>query len=234
MTLTAARRATLLTTIADLDAAAAEVEAARTEYFGGLPEVAMSRCPFTDVVVSRTIDNFGLDGPWWDYDDIQRGFPLFPDSVWAFNGSMRLDEAVERTDFLVKPGPAVPYVLEHLIRHPAITAVVSTVPVGAHTGYVVVYFLDGDEGPVHLTRSNDWGVPDFWYVEDSGWRYDAVPESEEERDFDLGTWVANGKLRWIAPGDVDLRLQSDVAHCPYVGLDGDQGSQRVQDGEVWT
>lgn len=233
-TLTPARRRELLDTITSPDAPPDALDAARTEYFDGLPSVPISRCPFTDVVVTRTIDTFGIDGPWWDHDDSQRGFPLYPDSVWSLSGSMRLAEPVESADFLVKPGPAVPYVLEHLIRHRSITAVISTVPVGRHLGYVVVYFLDGDEGPALLARSNDWGAPDHWYRDDNGWWHDSVAEYEEERDFDLARWVANGKLKWIQPGDADLRLRGDVPHCPYLGLEGTQESQRVQDGEVWT
>ncbi len=147
---------------------------------------------------------------------------------------MRLDAASLGTaEFLAKPGPGSPYVLAHLVRHPRITAVISTVAVGAHTGYAVVYFLDGDEGPARLARSNDWGVPDHWYLDDDGWWHDAVSEHEEERDFDLARWVAAGKLQWIAAGDADLRLRTEVPHCPYFDLDGAREPQRVQDGEVW-
>lgn len=229
--LTIDRRRTLLDRLVAEETPEAEIRRLRAEYVDGLPRPEVSRCPFSGAVISRSIDTFGIDGPWWDVDDLLRAIEPYPDTVWAFSGAMRLADTIEDADFLVKPGPAVPFVVEHLIRHPAVKAVVSSVPVGPHAGFAIVYFAD--EGPEHLARVNDWGAPNYWYEDARGWWTDSVKEADQEVLFDLAPWIADGKLQWIAPGDASMKLRNEVAQCPYVGLEGTTEMQRVQGGRVW-
>lgn len=233
--LTLQRRRELLARLAAEDLSAADEQKLLTEYVEGLPRPEVARCPFTGVVVERSIDTFGLDGPWWDVDSLVRPREPGPPSLWAWTGAMAVDAAaVEDTPHLVKPGPAVPFVVEHLIRHPAIRAVVSALPVGPHTGYVICYFVGPGGGPEHLARVNEWGAAQYWYEDERGWWADSVTEGEQEERYDLDRWIADGKLLWIAPGDRDLKLRSEVAGCPYLDLAGVEEHQRVQFGRVWS
>src|SRR5689334_15262688 len=40
----------------------------RTEYARGVPVVPISRCPITNEVLRHSLDTFGLDGLWWDFE----------------------------------------------------------------------------------------------------------------------------------------------------------------------
>ena len=203
------------------------------EYVEGTPIVALSRCPFTDEVVYHSIDTFGLDGLWWKYLAPARRAEVLPASCFAVTGAVRLAPTVERGPFLCVPGPEVPYVIPRLLELPGMTAVISSLPIGDHDGFAVVYFAE--PVPVRARRANRWGASDYWFRDENGAeRWSEVPEDEGEFDFDLGPWIEAGRVRWIAPGDAGLRLNESTAGCPYIGLDGRSEVLRVQNGRVWT
>lgn len=215
-----------------VDEIADRAAAVRDEYLESLPRVPISRCPITGEELVRTIDVHGLNGPWWDYEGALRPVESGPDTFFALTGAMRLGEPVGDTHFLVKPGPGVPFVVRRLLERPEIVATVSSVPVGVHEGFAIVYFADPI--PHGIRRHNDWGRNRYTAVADDGRvGWDEVDEDEGDYDFDLREWIERGKVRWIAAGDTSLTLREEVDSCPYVGLEGPREIQRIQYGEVW-
>ena len=207
-------------------------QALRDEYVAGLPRVTLARCPFTDAVVTHSLDTAGLDGLWWRYEDVVRPAEEVPRTFFALTGAVRLAEAIEDVPFLVKPGPEAPYVIPRILRHRDLRAVVSQVAVGAHTGYAVTYFAD--PVPPMLARANAWGANEHWFADERGIWWDASDDDEAELDFDLAPWVESGKLRWVAPGDTEVKPRTGLDGCPYVDLPGRRSYVRVQDGVAWT
>jgi hypothetical protein len=208
------------------------VSALREEYRRMVPVVRLSRCPHTGMVVSHSIDPWGLDGPWWNYRAFVRPPERLPSTYFALSGAVALDLArVERTPFVVRPGPGQPYVLPRILAHDAIKAVVSTIDVGPHRAYPILYFAD--PMILDLGRVNAWATDQYHFVDAEGvlcrasWEPDAA-----DADFELETWIDAGGLLWIAPGDTTLTLRSDIRACPYLRLDGGRAFRRLVDGDV--
>lgn len=246
--LTAARRRALLKEYVELSSAIAEVEGADTldvqrlsvlveakmalvfEYQDGFAPRAVARCPFTGERASLAVDTFDLDGLWWDWGSPLRSADDLPDTTFAYNGAMRLGTPVAAAPFVARPGPEVPFVVPRVLSHPGLRAVISTLPVGPHTGYPVMYFAD--PVPLDLRRVNHWGASLYFARTSTGFGQHYVPEGVAEYDWDLAPWIERGKLSWIAPGDEALELRSSVEGCPYLGLEGRREISLVLDGEV--
>lgn len=206
-------------------------ERLRHEYLDLLPVVSLSRCPYTAQILALPMDTFDLDGLWWAYQTPLRLIGGRPPSLIALTGAVRLARSVPPTPFLVKPGPEAPYVLPRLLSEPDVTAVLSQVPIGAHTGYAIAYFARTPEETV--ARANDWGADGFARPTEEGTvEWGAVPEGVDDPDFDLGTWIEAGRLRWIAPGDDDLVLRGERDGCPYLDLPGRHQALRIEEGVV--
>jgi hypothetical protein len=110
--------------------------------------------------------------------------------------------------------------------------VVSSVLVGEHVGFPVVYFAD--PVPLDLERADDWGHDHYSYVRANGGPGTAhAIENDLQKDYELGPWLEGGKLAWIAPGDIELALRQGSAGCPFVGLTGDRRRQYIRAGERW-
>lgn len=201
------------------------------DYEAATPIVSLSRSPVDGEVFETSLDTFGLDGMWWAYDYDYRPYVEPITSMFAWTGSMQLDGPVDAVQVKAMVGPEVPFVLERILDHPAITAVVSSVLVGEHVGYPVVYYVDGPP-PLDIERVNDWGHTTYSIV-----RADGSPSSGQAteydfgKDFELGQWLDRGKLQWIAPGDIDLTLRSGRAGCPFVDLPGERRRQYIEGGE---
>jgi hypothetical protein len=207
--------------------------AMRAEYEGLVPVLPLSRCPFTGRVVYHSIDPYGIDGLWWNYESPVRPVEFLPSRYLAFSGSMRIVTPAEFSPFLCKPGPGSPFVLPRILNNEGVRAVISTLLIGKHQGFPVFYFTDSvlkDTGVV-----NDWGMS-FWQYQDtegpSQWM--SVTENEAEYDFYLEPWVRKEKLLWIAPDDRTMTLRTGITDCPYIGLGGEEKNQRIQYGKVWT
>jgi hypothetical protein len=189
----------------------------RAAYRATIPVVPIARCPHTGEVARHSLDTYGLDGLWWHADDACRPSETPPPTFFALTGALRLAGEPEYTAFPVRPGPGVPYVLPRLLELEGMRAVVSSVPVGRHTGYPVVYFADPAPEGVHPPTT--WGLA-------------AETDVHEEHDFDLAPWIERGKLLWIAPGDDELALHDDLAGCPFLDLEGTRQSQLISEGRV--
>jgi len=188
-------------------------------YCTALRPVSVSRCPYTAEILALEIDLVGLDGPWWDLDSPRRPLPAaLPATFVGFDGAVRLDDPPPPAPFLRRPGPQAPTVIERLLRHGQVTAVCSELRIGANPAWLIAYFAEpGAEAP---QPPNDWGADQYVATLDGGmpWPVETEPEM---RDANIAPWVEAGLLRWIAPGDEDLKLRSGLDGCPYLGLGGD-------------
>jgi hypothetical protein len=195
-----------------------------------LPEVPVSRCPDTGVIVRWPIDTVDLDGWFWEYDAPVRRPPQWPRTWLAMAGALRIGGSVAPAPFLAKPGPEVPYVVPRLLEQPAVRAVIAELPIGPHTGLPITYFGPRPRG---VSRVNLWGTNTYPVIDGGEWLgWDEVPEWSPDNDYDLRPWLDSGKLLWIAPGDQTMTLRQGVHGCPYVGHTGNHEYALVEDGDV--
>ncbi|MFQ5500666.1 MAG: hypothetical protein ACE5EQ_00010 [Phycisphaerae bacterium] len=217
----------------ELEAVHRRVMDLNCQYQTSLPVVPLSRCPFTGEVLRHSIDLFGIDGPWWNYQVPARPVEELPSTYFALAGSLKLNREPDAVPFLCKPGPEVPYVVPHLIGQPEIKAVISSIAVGPHEGFPIFYFSQPTR--YEILRVNTWGL-DCYVAEDPyGAGYSAQTyDVEADYDFDLEKWIRGGKLLWIAPGDRSLTLRSTTGSCPYLGLEGRCYPVCIQNGRTWS
>jgi hypothetical protein len=212
--------------------AAQEMAAIAREYESATPIVSVSRCPFTGDVFETSLDLVGLDGMWWAYDYDYRPFVASLPTFFAWCGSMQLGGPVPNLPLKSMVGPGAPFVYPRLLQHPSIKAVISSVLVGEHTGFPVVYFAQ--PAPHDLERANDWGHTSHAYTRPDGSPTSAHSiEYDPDKDFDLARWIRQGKLLWIAPGDVDLHIQTTPDDCPFLTVGGERHRQYIQRGKIW-
>jgi hypothetical protein len=208
-----------------------QVSAVAREYEQGVPIVEVARSPFNGRVFQTSLDIDGLDGPWWAYEYEFRPYIEPVQTFFAWTGSMRFDGPVPTVPLQMMVGPDAPFVLPRMLEHPDVRAVLSSVLVGEHIGFPVVYFADPT--PYDLERVDDWGHREHQYV-----RADGTPTSEhsiqvdDDKDLDLGPWLDSNKLLWIEPGDTTLTLRRGRTGCPFVGLPGRRDRQYVRGGRV--
>lgn len=214
-----------------------EIQELLSAYLDGLPVRALSRCPFTGEVLSMAIDDFGIDGLWWNDSAPKRPENKLPETYFAIDGAMKLEGETENAPFLCSPGPDVPFVLPGLLEFTQVRAVISTIKIGRHTAFPIVYYAD----PMlyGVMRVNDWGTEQYWdessifpEMTTAGQYISLVPDVEGY-DFDLAPWIRSGKLLWIAPGDETLTLHGHVKGCPYLDLQGSRMPKYIQNGKVW-
>jgi len=214
-----------------------EMEGLVETYLKQLPEVNISRCPFTGETMTLTMDVEGIDGLWWNNESPKRPEGKLPKTYFAMDGAMKLEVVLEVAPFIVAPGPDVPFVIPRLLAFDQVKAVLSTVKIGAHTGYMIVYYadpmLEGEK------RVNDWGTERYWEETDafSGMvtpgQWVNVSPSLMDYDFDLAPYIRSGKLLWLEHQDASLQLKSVVKGCPYLELEGSHKIKFIQEGQTW-
>lgn len=195
-----------------------------------LPEVTVARCPHSGDLVRWRMDNFGLNGWFWEYDTAIRLLPERLPRTWlAMTGAMRVTEPVEHTPYVVNPGPGVPFVVPRILGAPGVQAVIAEVSVGTHTGWAISYF--GPRPNVRLV--NTWGTDSYPVFQDGvrgGWDEDSP--SMSDYDFALTKWLRSGALLWIAPGDESATLRQGSGDCPFVALPGPRKIPLILNGTV--
>jgi len=203
----------------------------RQRYSDGLPFLPVSRCPFTNQVVYHSLDPFGIDGLWWNYEAPVRPVENLPLTVHSITGALHINGEVTSVPSLCVPGPGVPYVLPEILSHDGVTAVLSSLPIGNHTGYVILYFT-GSSG-AGIPRADNWGM-DHWELPGTGGsqEWGEGIHGVGQADFDLAPWIEKKKLLWIPPNDSMFSLHAGTTGCPYTGLDGSRVLQRVRAGAV--
>jgi hypothetical protein len=210
---------------------AREARLARQAYSIILPNVVLSRSPLTGELITPRFDPVDLDGPWWDAHSPIRGTVDLPADVASFAGAVALGDQVASAPFLASPGPGLPFVYPDLLFNMDVVAVVSSVRIGPHTGYPILYFADPlpPGGPF----LDWWGARGYRYGPHGAEVEGSSPGYEGDWDYDLTSWIRNERLLWIAPGDDEWALRRGLDGCPFVGLEGEKGIARVQNGEVW-
>lgn len=200
-------------------------------YLRMTPVIPLSRCPYSGEVTYYSIDHIGIDGPWWDYTRPLRAVSGTPVRFHTMTGSLKLEGDPEESAQQVRPGPERPYVIPQLLDQPGVKAVISTVKIGGHTGYPVVYYKEDVNAQVEPARI--WGMYLWQTVDRFGKLVHLEPdESDFSQDFDLTDWVDRGKLLWVKPGDTEFTLRTGVNGCPYLNVEGDTRFQIIIDGEV--
>ena len=201
--------------------AAISLQEFEKEYLSLLPNILLSRSPFTKELYSLTIDIFNLNGWWWDMERPVRSVEVDIKSYFALTGSVNITGEIPDVPFSLKPGPAVPWVCPRLLNNEHICAVLSYVKIGNYDAYATVYYTN--DTSIDIERINTWGT-DMYIAEDkdgyavTGSTFDL----EEEYDFDIEPWIKKGKLKWIAIDDEELVLRDTVEDCPYINIKGYQ------------
>jgi hypothetical protein len=202
------------------------------EYADRLPRVPMSVCPYCGEVLSRSIDPFGFDGPWWH--TITVAVPEEPRACEHFRvllGAVKLSRPAPReARDVVKPGPDVPFVVPALFEHPGMIAVIATLEL--RTGdlaYPIAYFSAEEVPPPGLHQP--WCRDELWFTDEEG--KDLWIVANDTWDFDLGAYVADGRVRWADLASTPPRVlsSSDGASFPYGNLAGERLPQIFTDGE---
>ena len=210
---------------------AAAAEKVRDGYRALVPVVPVSRSPISGEIVEHSLDFFGIDGWWWDFESPIRPTEPLPNDLVAFTGALALGGELEDTAFFVQPGPAVPFVIPEILSQDGVQAVVSSQAIGNHFGYLILYFAADypSDGP----RTNDWGSRrSTQVVADGSLMWGEEFHLELDYDFELGPWLESESLLWIEPGDEELSLRHGIAGCPYLGLAGVREVQLIKSGEV--
>lgn len=196
-----------------------------------LPTIPVSRCPRTGELWNWAVDVINLDGWFWRHASSTRRIEALPLTWLAITGAMRVIEPVPPTNFLVEPGPGVPFVIPRILQHPEISAVISQLPIGPHTGWPITYFGSRSTGE---TMVNDWGSDEHYvYAPDGtweGWREQTI--YYKDMDFDLEPWLQSGDLYWIAPDDDTMTLRTGPQDCPYLDLTGPRANALIERGKL--
>lgn len=210
----------------------------REKYLAQLEPVELSRCFFTDEVVSYPVDTVSLDGPFWDVRNPARTMPPeSPATLVGLSGAVQLtgDAAdIPYFPFLARPGPEVPFVLPGVLDREGLVAVISAVLIGPHAGFPIAYFAEPGTDLEGVPAIDEWGSDRaFRRNPTRGWVWDSSTTPEDAYDYDLAPWIEQGKLRWIEPYDRSLVVRSGVDGCPYIDQIGHREVTRIEDLEVW-
>ena len=205
--------------VQEFDKTSSELQVVEDKYTVGLPNLNLSRCPYTLEVYSISIDSFGLDGPWWDAKEPIRANEDELQSFFAITGSVNIIGEPPTTPFTIKPGPAVPWVSPRLLSNEAISAVLSHMKVGLYDAFVTVYYTNSKT--VDIDRINTWGTDEYLINDNDGFAVlDRTFDEEDEYDFDIRKWIEKGKLKWISINDKTLELHDSIDNCPYLDIQG--------------
>jgi hypothetical protein len=189
------------------DTAFRELKQVEVDYLERLPRAAMSCCPFDGRPLMRSIDPFGVDGPWWQSAALAEE-PVPCPHFCVLLGALQSGEL----DGLLQP--SIPYVVPRLLQWPSTIAVLGQLTfTEVPRIYTIAYFAERRPPPELLTA--DWPRRNFVYTTQratNGWR-----PASEIRDFELLPWLQNDKLRWCAPGNIAL-AQDSPDRCPYLRL----------------
>lgn len=200
------------------------------EYGDRLPRIPFSRCPITQKPLMRSIDPYGLGGPWWHKSRIvEIEEPAPPQTFQAVLGGLALlgRSPVEARAEVI-PGPEIPFVIARLLKLPGMRAVVSrlSLPAG-DLAYVIAYF-SREKLPQQRLHQH-WLRQDLWYPNDSGGT--SWVTMNDPHDFALGPWIESGQVQWIAPEDPEMTLRTGLRDCPYLDLAGDHHPQMLSGGK---
>lgn len=201
------------------------------EYAENLPYSEVSRCPICKEALQLPIDVEGLDGPWWwrlcsvDLPPPQ-GCVHFQVYLGALNWGGRIPNEITRT---VMPGPEKPFVIDRLLKMDGVVAVLSSVTIQpGYTGFITSYFSEEplDQKDLH----QEWRKETYLLRNPDGEPV-ASGQKLDPWNFDLQSWVGQGKLFFIRPGDSSLTLLNELPD-EYRQVEGVAMHQYITNGEV--
>jgi len=216
--------------IADAETkATAKLAGLYNRYESTLTQLPLSRCPVTGQVVVLAIDVRGLDGPYWNAERPIRPVQVFPQTLFAYCGAIETDGARAAGLHVLRPGPGRPFIVPRIMAIEGMNAVISKLKIGKDEAFAIFYFHP--DPPYDHARVNYWGA-DYHAAEwQEGKSYVLdVPDLEPDFDFDVQSWIADGRVYWIEPRDKNLQLKSDAAGYPFAGAAGRAFPVRIQDG----
>ena len=209
-----------------------KLSALEEQYKDCVPVLNISRNPFNNKIISHSIDIFGLDGFWWSNEAPIRKFEDPSPEYLLMSGALKLNKPVEYTEFLVKPGPQVPFLVEEIISHPLVKAVISCLKIGQHTAYPIFYF--SEKLGLSIPLENVWGTNEYYLINPGSSNTWAESDyTEDDYVFDLVPWIKEGKLFWIFPEDDTLTLRNSIDDCPYLNLSGSRFNSYLLKGKYW-
>jgi hypothetical protein len=202
----------------------------------GLPRIPIARCPFTGELVTKEIDIYGLEGPWWNefYADLPtQGSPYVVTYCGALNfENKKILRASESSVHEVLIGPEVPYVIPYLLDFPQVKCVIySTVLLEeAFPVYFMTYFAKPKLLPGQSHQ--EWLRSHLWYQNETGHTLWEI--HNDVWDFNLAPWLEKpGKLLWIHPSDPQMKLCSEPpSDFPYLNLKGRQKFLMLREGKI--
>lgn len=212
-------------------------EDAKAQYLKELPVIPVGRCPYCDSIVKKTIDTFGLDGPWWDI----MAQDLKPQSCEHFfvllaavnlEGISPQDLSTETTHY-ARPGPEVPYLVPRLLEIPQAKCILFSkkILMEKHQAYFITYFCDP---PVSAEQGHQgWPRNQFYYTDGQGntlWN-----SRNDPWDFDIENWMTRSpsKIGWIDADDTDMKIQfTPPDKCPYINVPGRRRPLLIKQGKV--
>lgn len=210
------------------------MQARMREYYERLPRVMLSRCPFTGEPLVRAFDPWGLDGFWWQAENLQR--PTEPEPPAAFRllqGAVHLNGLPPKggpEKALV--GPEVPFVIPLIMSRPGMVVVISSFALAnGYTAFPIAYYSIQTPAAGSLTQG--WREQTYGYTDAAGhpaWRVDAHPW-----DFELKKWVDGHRVMWINPGDQQCVVNEGTWDAfPYKNLPGRREQQTVVEDKLFT
>jgi len=206
-------------------------ERLKQEYLDSLPRVPVAKCPYCETLCLRTVDDFGLDGLWWDVNGPDQPVKachhhLVTMGALNLNGHQPCETDVDWI-ISIEPGPEVPYVIPDLLKSPETSCVLRDWPIadGRYRAFLMSYF---SQSPDALNRPlpAPWPRRTLASRHNGGW------------DYDLRTWLEGTEshpelVAWIEPNDTSCRLVwGSTEDCPFVDLDGNLSPQRILHGRV--
>lgn len=202
-------------------------------YFDGLPRIAISRCPFTQEPLIRAFDPWGIDGFWWQEQEL-RSYeePPAPGSFCVLTGAVNLNGLAPfggRSKAHV--GSDVPYIISRILAMPTMVAVVSSIRLeNGYTAFPIAYYAE--ESPPVGSLTQTWRCTSYSFVDENGlggWYVATDPW-----DFDLESWVEQGKVKWIVPGDEELLVRGGTwDDYPFKHLEGLREQIVIENGNLW-
>jgi hypothetical protein len=215
-----------------------ERDNATIQYLEGLPVVPVGRCPYCNSIVKKTIDTFGLDGPWWDIFG-KDPKPQSCDHFFVMLGALNLegfsfkDSALE-TDNEIQPGPEVPYLIPRILKIPGMKCIIFSRRIihEKHTAYFMTYFADPPAPQEQGHQS--WLRTQFSYIDGQGHSF--WNSCNDVWDFKIENWITgpSSKLGWIHPDDADMNIQfTQSSQCPYIKIPGRRWPLSIKQGEVY-
>jgi len=203
---------------------------ALAEYSDRLPRVVMGVCPFTGAQLKRAFDPYGLDGPWWWKDcPVEIEEPKAPPAFQVLLGALALGGRLpaETTDEVI-PGPEVPFVVPRLLGAKGFLAVIARLELATgDIAYPISYWCEAQIPPANLHQP--WLRQELWFNNSQG--APAWNIVNDPWDFNLDSWIAQGKLSWVDAATGKLLGRDSGVRCPFLDLGGDRQPQSLSGGE---